>query len=164
MTDNDRLARLILEPVGEAGSERTAEIEELLRAALTTARSRLDLRDKLFALARGTNHYTVNDIAEVISEHLSDYIRDIDDQIDALEAALLPSRFISSTSIAAVVGALTGLIYGVADITTALGSAGVMCLVFFGTQVYRRRARALISTLRKRRADYDGFRSLLRNR
>ncbi|WP_373635501.1 hypothetical protein [Yoonia sp. SS1-5] len=162
MQDNARLAKLILDQVLGTSTEGDQEIDALLRDALRSSRSRLDLRDRIFDGVRKTNEITPGDVAEAMSETLSDLIRDLDDDIGTAEQNMLPSRFVISTSIAAMIGSLTALVYGVADIPTAMGAFAVGAIIFFATQTYYRRMGRLISALRKRRADYDGFRALLR--
>ncbi|PUB19206.1 hypothetical protein [Yoonia sediminilitoris] len=164
MENNDRLAKLIFDQVQGQSLDRDAEIDQMLRDALRTAQSRLDLRDRIFDEIRKTNQITTDDVAEAMGETFADLIRDLEDDIGNAEQNMLPSRFMLSTSIAGMIGALTAFVYGVADAPTALGAFGLASVIFFLTHTYYQRMGRLISDLRKRRADYAAFRDLLRRR
>lgn len=164
MENNDRLAKLIFDQVQGQSLDRDSDIDQMLRDALRTAQSRLDLRDRIFEEVRKTNQVTTEDVAEAMGETFSDLIRDLDDDVSQAEQNMLPSRFVISTSVAGLIGSLTALVYGVADVPTAISAFGLGSVIFFVTQTYYRRMGRLISDLRKRRADYDAFRSLLLRR
>ncbi|WP_106744110.1 hypothetical protein [Yoonia maritima] len=168
MQNNPRLARLILDQVqrderDDDWSGREIEIADLLDQAVTTGQSRIDLRNRLVTGTRATNSMIYRDLAEAISESLTDQIRDLDSDIAKLENDLIPSRLVMGTIIGLILGAFGAVVYGSADILTAASITIAMVTAFFGVQAYRRRAFVIISELKGRRTNYDAFRNLLRS-
>ncbi len=168
MQNNARLAKLILSQIQGDKTDtnwdgRELEISELLDEALQDGRSRLDLRDKLFAGARATNAFTPKDITEVMTQNLSDQIRDLDQIIAELENDMLPSRLVMGSLIGLVLGATGALIYGSTDLITSVIVTAVMASAFLITRTFRNRALGIILGFKVRRANYDSFRVLLRD-
>lgn len=163
MTDNERLANLILDQISgdHAVPIDEAAFVELLQKALQTGQSRLDLRDRLVVGARDSNTVTLTDIVEVMTQSLSDEIRDLSEEIAEMENDLLPSRLVLGSMVGLVLGTAATLFYGQSDPITSFVLIGTLALGTVATTFLRRRTFDKMSSLRVKRANYDNFRGLL---
>lgn len=163
MAGNTQLAKLIVDQVSgtnDITSDETAFLE-LLETALEDGRSRLDLRDKLFAAARDTNEITIIDITEVMTQSLSDEIRDLNEQVAEMDNNLVPSRLALGSLVGLVLGSAGTLVFGATDPITSLALIGFLAIGTLVITLYRRRAFQGMSALRRKRANYESFRNLL---
>ena len=165
MDDNARLAALILDQVSGTNSipVNEAEMVGLLQTALQDGRSRLDLRDKLLAGARDSNEVTLTDIVEVMSQSLSDEIRDLGEDVAELENDLVPSRLALGSMVGLVLGTSGTLFYGASDPVTSFVLIGALATAAVGITLLRKRTFRRISALRVKRTNYENFRSLLQD-
>ena len=165
MQDNARLAQLILDQID--GKTTTPSNEEEFRALLETAladgRSRLDLRDRLMAGARDSNAVTRVEIVDVITQSLSDEIRDLGEVIAEMEDDLLPSRLALGSLVGVAVGTVVTLATGVSDVITSLGLIGALVSGTVALTYYRKRTFRKMSALRVQRTNYESFRKLLQD-
>ncbi len=163
MHDNARLAALILDQIN--GNHDIiideAEFVGLLKTALEDGQSRLDLRDRLIEGARDSNEVTLTDIIDVISQSLSDEIRDLSEEVSEMENDLLPSRLALGSMVGLVLGTLVTLAYGASDPITSAGLIGALAAATLAVTHYRKRTFRKISALRVERTNYENFRRLL---
>lgn len=163
MRNNERLATLILDQISGDHSIHIDEAEfvGLLKGALENGPSRLDLRDRLVTGARDSNTVTLTDITEVMTQSLSDEIRDLSEDIAELENDLLPSRLALGSLMGLVLGTAVTFIYGETDLVTAAALVGVLAASAIGVTYLRKRTFRKVSALRQQKTNYDNFRDLL---
>ena len=163
MDDNARLADLILHQISgeDVNDKAQGEMVDLLQVALQDGRSRLDLRNRLVAGARDSNKITQIDIVEVMTQSLSDEVRDLDETVAEMENDLVPSRLALGSMVGLVLGTTGTLFYGITDPVVSFGLIGVLGTAAVGITMLRKRAFHKASALRKKRANYENFRVLL---
>ena len=165
MHDNARLAALILDQINgnhDIASDE-AEFVGLLKSALQDGQSRLDLRDRLIIGARDSNEVTLKDITDVITQSLSDEIRDLNEEVAEMESDLLPSRLAMGSLVGLVLGTLATLAYGASDPMTATGLIGGLAAAVLALNHYRKRTFRKMSALRQQRTNYENFRAVLQD-
>lgn len=163
MPNNEKLAALILDQIS---GERRLSVDEaefvgLLQGALQDGSSRLDLRDRLVVGARDSNKITLTDIIEVMSQSLSDEIRDLSEDIARMESDLVPSRLALGSMMGLVLGTGVTLFVGESDLMISAILVGALGIAVTAVTVFRRRVFDKISALRLQRANYENFRGLL---
>ena len=165
MRDNARLTQLILDQIDGDKTTQTddAEFIRLLETALTDGQSRLDLRDRLMAGARDSNAVTRAEIVDVITQSLSDEIRDLSETIAEMENDIVPSRLALGSLIGLVAGTVATLATGVSDVITSLGLIGALVSGTLALTYYRKRTFRKMSALRVQRTNYENFRKLLQD-
>ena len=163
MHENERLAALILDQINGNRDETIDEAEfiALFKAALTDGQSRLDLRDRLTLGARDSNEVTLTEITDVITQSLSDEIRDLSEEIAEMENDLLPSRLALGSLVGLVMGTLVTLAVEASDPLTSSALIAVLAVATVTISYYRKRTFRRISALRVQRSNYETFRKLL---
>lgn len=165
MHDNNRLTALIMDQINGQYQIQVdeAEFTRLLQAALTDGQARLDLRDRLIAGARDSNTVTIRDIIDVITQSLSDEIRDLGEDIAEMENDLLPSRLALGSLVGLVIGTVVTLATGASDPITSAGLIGALAITTIAITYYRKRTFRRASALRVQKSNYETFCRLLQD-